>query len=208
MTTVRSCVLPAGRHDELPPTAYACPGCQRHLVRQLADIEDYLGIVTPEPGRTGGYGPTSRQYGSRPPLRLDVIAMFDPRTEINGPGDDDILDEIPNVWADLNGWSGIVHQEHPDQPAGSGAWFLRVWCSWIVTRPWVDEFAVDVTRVHAALRQACGDAPGKALGHCLDAACGGQVYRRSDDPRDPRLRCGHCSTTYDGLDLVRIRFAS
>lgn len=199
------CVLPTCRtHADTEPGAHTCQPCRMHLVRQLADIEDYLAIVTAIPGR-GAPGPHAKGYRSTPPLRLDVVAMFDPRTEINGDGPDDVLDEIPNVGADLDGWSRIISTEHPDRPRGSGAWFLRTRCDWICRQPWVDEFAADVTRVHGALRQACGDAPGKPLGRCLDEACGGEVFRRSDDPRDPRLRCGRCSTTYDGLDLVRVR---
>jgi hypothetical protein len=64
-----------------------------------------------------------------------------------------------------------------------------------------------IARVHGALARACGDSPAKALGVCLDLACGGQVFRRSDDPRDGRLQCRTCRTTYSGLDLVKLRSA-
>lgn len=207
------CVLPTCRtRGDAEPGAHTCQPCRMHLVRQFGEIETYLTIVTAVPSRSGDRGPIGRQFGSRPPVRLDVVAMFDRRTEINGGSgaadDDDLLDEIPNIWADLDGWSAIVREEHPDQPRGNGPWFLRTRCDWICRQSWVDEFAADVVRVHGALRQACGDAPGKPLGRCLDLTCGGEVFRRSDDPQDPRLRCGRCSTTYDGFDLVRIRFAS
>ena len=215
MTLLRSCVIPGcPARTELEPDAYACPNCRLRLVRKLADIETYLDIVSPVPGR-GAPGPRSTGYESRPPLRLDVVAMLDPRTEINGAsgavyadGEDDVLDEVPNIHADLDGWSQILREEHPDHPAGSGAWFLRTWCAWACQQSWIDEMARDVGRVHGALRAACGDAPGKPFGRCLDEACGGNVYRRSDDPQDIRLRCERCRTTYSGLDLVRIRSAS
>lgn len=204
---VRSCVVPGcpGRR-ELEPDAHACPDCQVRLVRKLVDIENYLVIVSVVPGR-GAPGPRAKGFGSQPPLRLDVVAMLDPRTEINGDGPDDVLDEVPNVMADLHGWSRLVHEEHPDHP-GASRWLLRGYIGWICQQPWVDEFAADIARVHGALRQACGDAPSKPLGRCLDEACGGQVYRRSDDPHDIRLRCGRCRTTYSGLDLIKVRMAS
>ena len=209
MTVVRSCVLPGNRHDELPADAYTCTACQRGLVRRLAAIETYLDvlrIIGAAPLRSGGHGPVSRQYESREPLRLDVLAMLSARTVINGDGPDDRLDEIPNVWADLSGWSAIVREEHPDHPAGSGPWYLRAWCGWICQQPWVDEFAESMACLHAALRRACRDDPGKPQGTCLDQACLGDVYRRSDDPTDPRLRCARCRVSYDGLDLARIHY--
>jgi hypothetical protein len=213
---VRSCVIPGcpGR-TELEPDAHACPDCQTRLVRKLAEIEDYLTIVSPVTGR-GAPGPRAKGFGSRPPLRLDVVAMLDPRTEINGDGPEDRLDEVPNVGADLLGWLRVLIDEYPGrigipgQAPGVG-WavvLIRTHIGWIATRPWVDEFAADIGRVHSALRQACGDQPPRSLGSCLDAACGGQVYRRSDDPHDIRLRCDRCRTTYSGLELVKIRSAS
>lgn len=190
MTVVRSCVLPGARHDELPRDSYACPSCQRHLVRRLGEIEDYLSIVSPLPSRSGDFGPRRPGYASTPPLRLEVVAMLDPRTEINGSSgasdDDDVLDEIPNVWADLGGWARVLMEENPVAVPLGGGWaaFLRSWCSWICQQAWVDEFAADMARVHAALRQACGDAPGRPFAHCpqvIEArVCGGWIAMFDD----------------------------
>lgn len=217
MTLIRSCLVPnCPGAAELPPDAYACPDCQARLVRKLGEIEDYLAIVSPVPGR-GAPGPRAKGYESRPPLRLDVVAMLDPRTEINGDGPDDVLDEVPNIGEDLAGWWRILQEERYYRAVAGGqgmivmpdvAAELRSNIGWICRQPWVDEFAQDVSRVHGALRQVCGDAPSKALGRCLDAGCGGEVFRRSDNPHDARLRCGRCGTSYSGLDLVRIRSAS
>lgn len=213
MAVVRSCVI-AGcpQRRELEGAAFACPDCQQRLVRKLGEIEDYLSIVSVVPSRSGDFGPRRPGYESRPPLRLDVVAAFDPRTEINGDGPDDVLDEVPNVMADLDGWARILIEESPDRvDLPRTVWtvtFLRTNIGWICRQAWVDEFAADASRVHGWLRQACGDAPPRALGRCLDAGCGGEVFRRSDDPQDARLRCGRCGTSYSGLDLVRIRSAS
>lgn len=210
MTTIRTCVLPdcPGR-AELPPDAHACPDCQARLTRKLNEIEAYLAIVSVMPVR-GEPGRHAPGFASTPPLRLDVVAMFDPRTGINGDGPDDELDEVPNVWADLFGWATVLIDEKPEylvmpQYVRNVPPLLRTRLGWIATRPWVDAFALDIARVHGALRRACKDAPPAAAGPCLRAGCGGKVYRRSDDPQDPRLRCASCQTTYDGLDLVRIK---
>lgn len=209
------CVLPSCRtHEDAEPSAYTCPACRQHLTRQLGEIEDYLAIVSAVPSRTGG--PRPKGFASSPPARLDVIAMLDPRTELNGFGPDDVLDEIPNVAADLGGWWRVVCQERDDfslppnvltQDAKRITTALRTNIGWICRQPWVDGFAADITRVHGALARACGDSPAKSLGICLDLACGGQVFRRSDDPRDARLQCRTCRVTYSGLDLVKLRSA-
>lgn len=209
MTVIRSCVLPGSRHDDLPAGAYACPRCHMALVRKLADVEVYLSIVSAIPVRIGDSGPLSSEFESSPPLRLEVVAMFDPRTEINGPGEDDVLDEVPNVMADLDGWSRIVQEEHPDHPRGYGPWYLRVWCSWICQQPWVDECAADITRVHAALRAACRDIPEGPKGQCISLLangreCGADVF---STPDYDGVRCSACRRLYTGLDLARLHVA-
>lgn len=205
------CVIPSCRtHADPEPGAHTCGPCREHLTRQLAEIETYLTIVSAAPSRSADFGPHRPGFASSPPARLDVIAMFDPRTELNGFGEDDLLDEVPNIGADLAGWATVVFEEHPEHPWPNGVravTHLRQWIGWICRQPWVDGFALDIARVHGALARACGDTPAKALGICLDAACGGQVFRRSDDPRDGRLQCRTCRTTYSGLDLVKLRSA-
>lgn len=205
------CILPSCRtHEDVEPGAQTCGACREHLTRQLGEIEQYLTIVTAVPARSGGFGPGRPGFASTPPARLDVIAMLDPRTELNGFGPDDVLDEVPNVHADLDGWAAVLVDDHVEAtwPNHGGApVLLRTNIGWICRQAWVDGFAADVGRVHAVLARACGDTPQKALGRCLDQACGGPVFRRSDDPRDGRLQCRACRTTYDGLDLVKIRSA-
>lgn len=208
MTLIRSCVIPGCKvRTEVEPDAYACPDCRLALVRKLADIETYLTIVSSVPTR-GPAVPHTKGFASTPPARLDVIAMLDPRTEINGPGQDDIDDEVPNVTADLDGWSRIVQEEHPEHPCGHGAWYLRSYCDWITRQPWCDEFATDVTRVHSALRNACQDTPDRSVGECITVTdqgeCGGDVYPTQD--RDG-VRCSRCRRLYIGRDLIRLNAA-
>lgn len=205
MTLVRSCVLPGAQHAELESGAYACPTCQARLVRQLAEIESYLDIVSAVPSRSGDFGPHRPGFSSTPPARLDVIAMFDPRTEINGASgadiDDDVLDEVPNIHADLEGWWKVVYEEHPDPRGGP----LRTYVGWIATRPWVDEFASDIARVHGALRRACGDAPARPFAHCPEVVngtpCGGQVAMQSDGLG---AQCRNCRASWRRDQLLEL----
>jgi hypothetical protein len=211
------CVIPSCRtHADVEPGAQTCSACREHLTRQLGEIESYLSIVSAAPSRSGDFGPHRPGFSSSPPARLDVIAMLDPRTELNGFGPDDVLDELPNIGEDLAGWWKVMVEEHEYRAIVGGTGMLitpaiprelRGEIGWICRQPWVDEFAADIGRVHGALARACGDQPAKSLGVCLDAACGGQVFRRSDDPRDGRLQCRTCRTTYSGLDLVKLRSA-
>lgn len=208
------CILPSCRtHADIEPGAQTCAACREHLTRQLGEIETYLTVVSAVPSRSGDFGPHRPGFASSPPARLDVIAMLDPRTELNGFGPDDVLDEVPNIGEDLAGWWRVAAQERdelsvpPGAGSGAAATALRTSIGWICRQPWVDGFAADVARVHGALARACGDQPAKPLGRCLDAACGGPVFRRSDDPTDGRLQCRTCRTTYSGLDLVKLRSA-
>lgn len=213
MTLVRLCGLPGVYHEELEPDSYACPSCQERLHSQLLEIGNYLQIVSVMPSRSGEFTRHAPGFRSTPPLRLDVVAMLDPRTELNGDGPDDLIDEIPNIYADLQGWWQVVRNElgtgpqketHYRPPARAFVWHLSVRDRWICRQDWVDEFAATVARIHAVLARACGDTAPKAWGRCLDQACSGHVFRRSEDPRDARLQCRTCRTTYDGLDLIRI----
>jgi hypothetical protein len=217
MTLVRLCGLPGVYHEELAADSYACPSCQEQLQRQLHDIGNYLKIVSVMPSRSGEFTRHAPGFRSAPPLRLDVVAMLDPRTELNGDGPDDIVDEVPNVYADLEGWWQIVADGLGLAPAIAPryrpepqvwVWNLNSRISWICRQDWVDEFASSIGRLHGAMARACGDVPPKAWGRCLDQACNGSVFRRSEDPRDARLQCRTCRTTYDGLDLIRIGSAS
>lgn len=226
MSVIRSCVVAGCKvRTELPVDAYACADCQKRLVRKLAEIETYLTIVNPNPVHIG-QEPHAKGYESTPPLRLDVVAMLDPRTEINGSSgatyedgiDHDELDEIPNIGADLGGWYRVLVEEHPDwEGARVGAWdgwaldvadVLRSRCDWVARQPWVDEFAADVGRVHSALRRACLDLPPDPVGECIallsDGECRGDVYATRDHDG---VKCSRCGRLYYGNDLVRLHVA-
>jgi hypothetical protein len=213
---VTLCVIPTCRtQDDAEPGAYACSTCRTHLVRQLGEIETYLTIVSAVPGRSGDPGPIGRQFSSRPPLRLDVVAMLDPRTEINGASgavydggvEDDVLDEIPNIGADLGGWVCMLYEQHPDWAGaewdgeviayGDGAALLRSRCDWICRQPWVDEFADGIARVHGALRQVNGDAPDRPFADCPEVVdgrvCGGPVSKHGDGLG---AQCRTCRTSW------------
>ena len=211
------CVVASCRtHADAEPGAMTCRACREHLTRQLGEIETFLSIISAVPSRSGDFGPRRPGFTSAPPAPLDVIAMLDRRTELNGFGPDDVLDEVPNIQADLHGWVRVLQEELGVEPASPNhvapavalASTLRSRIGFVCRCLWVDSFALDVTRVHGALARACGDTPPKPLGRCLDQACGGPVFRRSEDPRDARLQCLSCRTSYDGLDLVRIASGS
>lgn len=216
MTLIRSCVVPGCKvRSEVPADAYACSDCQRALVRKLGEIETYLSVaaIFQRPGRHGDGGPHAKGFESTPPLDLTIVVMLDPRTEINGPGEDDVLDEVPNLHADIGGWARILTEEHPDALADpatltEAAALLRSRCDWIVQQTWVDEFAGDVQRVHQALRLACRDTPPVSVGQCITITttgeCRGDVYPTTDHDG---VRCSRCSRIYRGPDLARLHVA-
>lgn len=211
------CVIPSCRtHADTEPGAQTCAACREHLTRQLGEIESYLSIVTAVPSRSGDFGPHRPGFASTPPLRLDVVAMLDPRTELNGFGPDDVLDEVPNIGYDLEGWLRVVWEEKkPDwseiqrlSPIGAldrYAVLLRSHIGWICRQPWVEGFALDVARVHGALARACGDQPAKPFARCpavVDGAvCGGPVVMHADGEGS---QCRTCRASWRRDQLLEL----
>lgn len=210
------CVVPSCRtHADAEPGAQTCGACREHLTRQLGEIESYLSIVTPIPSRSGGFGPHRPGFASTPPLRLDVVAMLDPRTELNGFGPDDVLDEVPNIGEDLGGWWRVVCQERDEfslppnvltQDAKLITTALRTSIGWICRQAWADGFAADIARVHGALARACGDTPAKPFARCpavvAGAVCGGPVVMHADGAGSQCLTCRASWRRDQLLDLM------
>lgn len=197
MTT--TCVLAScGSPDPVTePGTYTCARCGRHLVRQLGEIETYLEHLTPAPTK-GGPSRRSPGFASTAPLRIAVAAMLDERTTITGDGPDDIVDEVPNLIADITNWAQLLLDEHPERldiPAtlGGATRLLRTRVDWITRQPWVDEFAEDMRRVHGVLRSTTDYNQGAVHVPAPCPSCGLATLLRSvGDQGDDSIRCRYC----------------
>lgn len=202
-----ACVLPTC--PELDPVvdtgSFVCDRCERGLVRQLAEVETYLELITPVRLRR----PTERSapgFHSSSPANDSVIAMLDPRSCLSA---DDPLMPVVGV---ISGWARIVLDEHPATAPPSAlsdaVTLLRTHAGWLCRQPWIDEAAAELDAVHRQLRAEVGDTPPRPIAQCItvdDTPCGGAVYWVPGAGDD--ARCSRCKRIYNGLALIRLRVA-
>lgn len=219
-----TCVLPTCRsrdqHAEPEPGALLCWHCAEHLRATLRSIDRYLRTLTPERTSTSGTGGRRAPgYESRSPAADHIIAMLDPRTLVNGPGDDH--DAVPNIAAELGNWARLVTEEcprarnRPLRTINDAIVTLLIENQWITAQLWVDEYAAALNDLHRAIRGVANDGPISPAGLCTWQACGGPVFLtertvigdKGQEERHGAARCATCGAIYDGLALVRFYLA-
>ncbi|WP_263251616.1 hypothetical protein [Saccharopolyspora rosea] len=184
---------------------YCCGACAETMRRWLRDIEDHAATLDATPSRGGKNGRRIPGYGSRPPARLDVIAARDPRTVSHAIGPDDVDGDVRSILGTLTGLARWIAEEADDlRPTHtptitSEATYLRGRIDWASTQPWIDELADDLRDLHHQVASLAGTTV-SPVAPCPD--CDGPLWPVGDDTTG--VRCGHCGTAHDGLDLLRI----
>lgn len=180
-TPEQPCCLACDHHT--PPGALLCPHCARRLNELLAAIPDTYRRLDPRPGNTGpdgGRAPAG--FGSRPPLRVDVLALLiapttaatsrplriddapraDPDTPKSARTQHPVV-VVVGQWAD--------RARHDDLlPALSGPRTVAGEClrlsgvlDQLARQWWAGELVRDLARTHHALLRTLGEAPPPAL---------------------------------------------
>lgn len=194
---------------------YTCAICTATMLRWLSEIETYTATLDSTPGRGGdGSGRRSPGHGSRPPVRLDIIAALDPRSVPHAIGPDDVDGDVRSILGTLNGitdWVADERRRLDEAPepsrtptiAGEVRYLLgRIdWCSRHV---WVDELAEDLRQLHRQVVTLAGDS-NRPLAPCPN--CEGPLWPAGND-QALGVRCGECGTAFTGLDLLRIGVAA
>lgn len=197
---------------------HACDTCLTDTRRRLRELELYHAwLTTPTllaPTRGAG-GRGAPGYGSRPPIRLDVVVMADPRSRVEPPAvdedrgiglDDDtttlpILDTLRTL---ANYIRQALDDSAPARPTIYGEiGYLLGHLDWAAGHPGVATLVTHIRDLHAQARATAHDQPPKPLGTCLTVTCDGQVYE--PPPRRDTTHCTACNRPYTGLDLVRLR---
>jgi hypothetical protein len=199
---------------------YACDDCVEDVRRRLREIElfaDLLGTSTMlEPVR-GSAGRRAPGFGSRPPVRLDVIVMNDRRSKTEPPPLDKDrgigLDECSNPWPILGTLRVLADHirdtrgdESPRTPTlETEIVYLLGKVDWAANHPGIAELASQIRHLHTQVRSAAHDAPPKPIGECLTVGCDGKVY--PPPSRRDSTRCSQCGRHYTGLGLVKLQLA-
>ena len=149
----------------------------------LPDLVHELARCRTEQIPTDGTGSTGKP-GSRPPLRIDVLALTDDRRKPGWEGDDPRqanLTERYGVGPLLETWTRVLAEESPDYPElteqatvrSEAAVLLEHW-PWIAEQQWATELADDVIRVAGWVKVALGMRRHDPRYTCPE--CGNQAY--------------------------------
>lgn len=193
--------------------AYIC-GYHRHrLTQALREIPDqYAHMAAMDPSSSSEperYGSPRAKHADPPaPVRLDVLAMLDPRTGWIGEGPLPVADMLAS-------WCCLVAEEcRTEQPTAhvtSTTAFLTRHVEWIVEQPWIDDLYHEVNEALAQLRQATGLSGPRKIGTCYlwtdDERCDGDLIQKPDLTTECR-RCGEKWETPRERAILTVALAS
>jgi len=207
-----NCLLPHREPKSAVDGTHVCIGHRRWLKEAIDDIVVTYALLPNfyEPGTAvdDGHQVKGKRVDPPAPVRLDVVALLDRRTIARHPGD------IVPVLAILEGWARLVREERQLRPhqrratVTSEAGLLLGHLEWIITQPFVDEFAKEIREVKSALQSAIGDHAPRSVGRCpvvhadSDTECGGRLYQ--DRYGGMSVTCCKCGETWGEMELMRL----
>ena len=231
---VRGCVQPC-RCDECAASdrpvhapisrratdGYLCRGCADRLRMWIAEIPDlyatldlYEAPATEDAGRLH----SAAVSGSPALIRLDVLALQDPRTSasmIPYPGAEPIpWDGRLYVPDEIGTWALLLAEEHHiDAPIGTlyqAAGLLTRHFDALAASPWVDECYDAMRDIARLLKTAHGVERPQAIGRCTNVyerdgktiTCRASIYAGE---AGSKARCQSCGQRYDGQQAMLAR---
>lgn len=204
------CVIcPQGKAKDAERDSLTCFGCANRILRHLRELEDKLPtLILEKPVKPDASG-TNTGFGSQSPANDAVIVHTDPRSD-SSDRDGNMTGELGALGV-VDRWAQVVVEErgvNPPSTAYMAIPLLRSNHQWVVSQPWVDEYADELRQVHAAVRALANDPIPRSVGRCIavhsHGECHGQVYEMDDASG---VRCAECRRVYTGLDLARFRTA-
>lgn len=208
------CILPHHRDPDRPRgTAEGLLVCKGHYDRVLEQLDDIQSLLfeVPDvfPVKGGSDGRSSKGAAPPVPVRLDVIALHDPRNgQATEPGD------IPDVWGVLSAWAAQVIEERPARDVGPVG-TLKANHDWVCAQDWVGDYTAELRLVENALRSVTGLQRPKPVGRCPRfigtgkdiRECGGGIWPILDGEGKPTdsVGCSACGEVRSGMERVRLR---
>lgn len=187
----------------------ACFSCGNRILRHLRELEDIIPTLSLEKTVKPDASGASTGFGSQSPANDAVIVHTDPRSDSSDKWGN-LTDEL-GALSVVDRWAQVVVEERditPPSTAYLSIPLLRSNHQWVVSQPWVDEYADELRQVHAAVRALAHDPIPQSVGQCIavhsHGECRGAVYELDDASG---VRCSVCHRRYDGLDLARFRAA-
>lgn len=211
MNSETNCLLPHREPKTATTGTYLCPGHYRWMLAGLRDIVDSYALLpyffAPGTAVDDGRQVKGKRIDPPAPVRLDVVALLDPRTMARYPGD------IVPVLAMLESWARMVREERDlDKPkakatVSSEACLLLTHLDWIAEQAWVDELAKEMRDIKSALHAAIGDHAPRPVGTCPvihpdNGECRGKLYQ--DRYGGMSVTCTKCGETWGETELRRL----
>lgn len=194
-----------------------CKRCARTLRKWLTEIPDLYATLDPyhapptDEDPDAYHGKHGKLSGSPSPVRLDVVALMDPRTNAGVPGDP--WDGSTYIPGEVCTWAQVLVEDHDlSSPYGTlteAAALLLAWFGTVIASPWVDEMWTAMRDIHRLLQRAHGVPRPKPIGECINVyerggvtiACGHTLYAPA---AGAKIRCSGCGRRYDGYGLVAL----
>ena len=174
--------------------------CEHHYRRyrdgiaEIVDLYALLPTMLDPSTQPDTSGVRMKRTDPPAPLRLDVVALLDPRTE---RADDDtsmyVLGELDRACAAIRARRGIA-QPDTEQPVTAVQRLLAAHAAWCAQHDWFPGLYDIVMPVVAVMRSATGMTPPKPVGRChlpgrYDEKCGGAVHEIDGEGA---LECSRC----------------
>lgn len=163
----------------------------RDAIADLVDLYALLPTMLDPSSAPDATGIKPKRTDPPAPLRLEVVALMDPRTQTS--------DTSMHVIGVLGSWAGMIREElNLAQPAvetmTSAQRTLVKHAVWCAGRGWFNDMRTEVLDVVKALRTVTGMHPPKPVGRCHlpgkdDEKCNGHVFEIEGTGG---LRCSRC----------------
>ena len=207
-----NCLLPHREPKSATQGRLVCVGHHRWLIETIRDVVDTCALLPHfyEPGTAvdDGQQVKGKRIDPPAPIRLDVVAILDPRTVARYPGD------LVPVLGILESWARMVREERDLEAPKAKATVTSEAClllnhlDWIIEQPWVDELAKEMRDVKSALHSAIGDHAPRPVGTCPvvhpdeEAPCNGRLYQ--DRYGGMSVSCRRCGEVWGETELRRL----
>lgn len=197
-------------------TGLLCEACVKRMRRYLREIPDLYATLPLLPGsgeESEHHGLRGRHAGSPSPIRLDVVALTDPRTNAGVPGDpwDGSTIYIPT---EVGTWALLLAEEHDISSSVNtiteAVGLLQRWFDELCASPWVDECHDALRDVYRLLQRAHGIERAQPVGQCINVyerngktiACQAMLYAPA---AGVKLKCQACGARYDGHRMLLVK---
>lgn len=152
-----------GEHDgtEAGDRSLLCRSCHRRLEQRIAELPALCSWLHANLARFGSAGQLVTGSREAPvPISLTVVALLEWPARICVVPDPVAVDRTPSIPAVLDSWIRLILEEDPQLvgPRKPTVDVMVLWLlarmSWLVEQRWVDELALEMDRLHAAINAA------------------------------------------------------